>query len=94
MTKKFLVLLALPATIFAQPFEVNKTVICDKIESVFTVLTGSEFKEKVFWSGKDSNQQTQFVLLSNTETGTWTFVQFTNKVACIIGEGVSLVKSE
>ena len=83
--KKFLIsVLLLPVLAVAQePVIVEKPVVCDKIETILNTLT-KEFSEKPIWLGVagDSNYSV-FV----NKKGAWTIIQFTEKVACIIGTG-------
>lgn len=83
--KKFLVsVLLLPVLSAAQePVIVEKPVVCDKIETILNSLT-KEFSEKPVWLGDASDSKYSVFVDKN---GAWTIIQFTEKVACIIGVG-------
>jgi len=84
---KFFLSLLLLASIsaLAEPMKANKTVLCDKAESVISALTDSDYREKPIWIGKSPNNN--FGLLINDKTGTWTLIEFDNKIACVLGSG-------
>jgi hypothetical protein len=88
MSKFLTSVLLLPAVALAQPVTVEKKVICDKRDAVVESLTGSEYKEIPLWFGREQdNNLNVYGLLVNEKTGTWTFIQFNNNVACILGAG-------
>jgi hypothetical protein len=78
--------LLLPALANAQPVTVEKPVVCDIPKTVIESLTGTH-QEKPFWVGSD--EKSRYIMLVNEETGTWTMVQFNNKIACILGTGIN-----
>lgn len=70
----------------AQPVQHEKIVLCDKTAEMFEAL-GKQYQEVPVWGGKNSEQGLNFALMLNTETKTWTLVQFNTKTACILGIG-------
>lgn len=70
----------------AQPRELQKPVLCDTLENVIAAVA-KEFKEKPMWAGKD--KATQYVITLNEKTKTWSFIQFDETMACILGTGES-----
>lgn len=70
---------------YAQPAVIQKQVVCDQTKTVMETLTGKEYKEQPFWIGTD--ETSRFVMLTNEKTGAWTFVQFNENIACILGTG-------
>jgi hypothetical protein len=68
----------------AQPKELQKPVLCDSLENVITAVS-KNFQEKPMWAGKDS--ATQYVITFNEKTKTWSFIQFDDSMACILGTG-------
>lgn len=68
----------------AQPKELQKPVLCDTLEKVVEAVS-KQFGEKPMWSGKD--QKTQYVITFNEKSKSWTFVQFDESMACILGTG-------
>jgi hypothetical protein len=83
------VLLGLSSIAYAQPFRLEKPLVCDETARFMEVLRGSEFKEIPFWFGADSDSGSKFMMVVNEKTKTWTMIQFTGKVACILGSGDS-----
>ncbi len=70
----------------AQAFQSQKPVICDDIKKIIGSLN-QNFKEKPVWVAKDENDETRYSLFVNQKTGSWTLIQFTSTVACILGVG-------
>ena len=70
----------------AQPFGLEKPVVCDKTEKVFKVLNET-FQEVLFWGGNNSRSKANYALMLNAETKTWSLIQFETDVACILGMG-------
>lgn len=87
MRKYFLGVLLLPVFALAQPVTVEKPVICDKTEKVISTLMNGEYKEQPLWIGVDS--KSRYSLFVNEKTRTWTFVQFNENIACVLGLGES-----
>ena len=79
-------ILGLSSTIAnAQAVQSAKPVICDSTAVILTALK-EKFAETPVWIGK--GQETGYLLLVNKESKTWTFLQYTNEIACILGAGV------
>lgn len=72
---------------YAEPFEVKKTLICDKTATILNGLQNGQYKESPSWAGMASREDSSYVIMSNESTGTWTIVQFNAETACILGEG-------
>jgi len=68
----------------AQVITVEKPVVCSDLKTVIENVS-SNYQEEPFWSGSDS--LSKFVIMSNKKTGTWTIIQYNDKIACIIGTG-------
>jgi hypothetical protein len=83
--KKFLVsVLLLPVLSIAQePVIVEKPVVCEKVEIILNSLT-KEFSEKPVWLGESSDSKYSVFV---DKKGSWTIIQFTDKIACILGTG-------
>lgn len=84
MHKFILAVLLLPAVAVSQPVTVEKPVVCDTPKTVIEALSGTH-QEQPFWAGNDA--QSQYVILVNEDTGSWSIVQFNDKIACILGTG-------
>jgi hypothetical protein len=85
--KKLLVsVILLPVLAVAQgPVIVEKPIVCEKVEIILNSLS-NEFSEKPIWLG-DANDSKYSVFVS--KSGAWTIIQFTDRIACIIGVGES-----
>jgi hypothetical protein len=78
--------LLLPALAWAQdPVIVDKKVVCNSIEIVLSTLTEGH-SEQPIWIGEGSDSK--YSLFTN-KRGAWTIIQFSDKIACIIGAGES-----
>lgn len=73
----------------AQPVfkELHKKVFCASPETIFSLITGPDYKEKPFWNGLGLDEKSSFVIFHNEKTGTFTIIEFNDKVACLLGEG-------
>ena len=71
---------------YAQGFQTNKAVVCDETKKIISALS-EHWNEKLQWIGNDSTDASKYGLFVNEKTGTWTMLQFTAEVACIIGVG-------
>lgn len=68
----------------AQVISVEKPVFCSDLKTIIEVASGG-FEEEPTWGGSDAISK--FILMSNKKTGTWTFIQYNDKIACVIGTG-------
>lgn len=62
-------------------------VVCAPIETVFGELSAAEIQELPIWVGRDNEKSSQWTLMMNRKTNTFTIVQFSNSTACVIGMG-------
>jgi hypothetical protein len=88
--RKFLLsVLLLPAVAFAEPVTIEKSIVCDNIDAAVKALT-QRHKEQPIWVG--NSKETKVVVLVNTETKSWTVLQYNEKAGCILelGEGFSI----
>lgn len=88
MRKFLLGVLLLPVLAIAgqDPVEVNKTVVCDKASEMFPYID-KKYGEKPIWFGQA--EQGQFAVLVNSQTETWSIVQYDIKrdISCLIDSG-------
>ena len=77
--------LLLPAVVVAQPVTVEKPVQCEKTETIIKGLIGSEYQEKPVWVGQD--EKSRYSVFANPATGSWTLIQFNDRIACVLGTG-------
>lgn len=70
----------------AQAFQTNKPVICDESKKIIAALN-ENWREKLVWTASDGKDQSRYGLFVNEKTGSWTILQLTPEVACIIGVG-------
>jgi hypothetical protein len=87
--KKTLILLLTTLSFYAlaEPITKNKRVICDDTTTLINAMVNGEYKENPVWSGLDIESETKYGLLMNSKTGTWTIIQFDEKMACVLGVG-------
>jgi hypothetical protein len=85
MRRFLLGVLLLPAAALAQPVTVEKPVLCEKTEVVINGLLDSDYKEQPIWIGVD--EKSRYSIFANEKTGSWTLIQFNEKIACILGVG-------
>jgi hypothetical protein len=78
-------LLTTVATAQSTSFKIEKTLVCDDTKKIVNELMNGDYKEVPVWGG--SEEKTKFMLLVNKETGTWTLIQFTPGVGCVLGVG-------
>jgi len=85
--KKFLVsVLLLPVLAVAQePVIVEKPIVCAKASTLLNGLKDN-YDELPMWIGQD--EQSKYSLFVS-KTGSWTLVQFSNEIACILGAGTN-----
>jgi hypothetical protein len=76
----------------AQLSEYERKFTCGKTQFVISALTKSA-QEKPIWVGADPATKTQTMILQNTQTLTWTVVQYDNTTACVLqsGEGFRIL---
>ena len=70
----------------AQAFSLNQSVICDESKKIIDALT-EKWGEKLVWVASDAVGASKFGLFVNQKTNTWTILQFTPDIACVIGLG-------
>lgn len=70
----------------AQPFSLNNSVFCDESKKVIDALS-EKWGEKIVWVADDAVGATKFGLFVNQKTKTWTMLQFTQDIACVMGLG-------
>lgn len=85
MKKIIVILFGLIALIaHAQVFKTEKPIVCSDLKTVFeTVIT--DYQEEPVWRGDD--EVSKFVMTANKKTGTWTIIQYNDKLACVVGTG-------
>jgi hypothetical protein len=66
--------------------KLNKELVCDETDEVFKYVQ-DRYQEQPVWLG--ATEKTMTMLLQNAKTGTWTILQFNDKLACILGSGKS-----
>jgi len=88
--KKLIVILVavlLTTAAISESTQAKKNVLCDDTKTMYNELVNGEYAERPVWGGKD--EKSNYGLLINEETGTWTFIQFDKEIACILGVGES-----
>jgi hypothetical protein len=69
---------------YAQVITVEKPVICSDPKTVVENVS-RDYQEVPAWAGKDD--KSRYVLTLNTKTGSWTIIQYNDKLACVLGTG-------
>lgn len=70
---------------YAQTIIVEKPVVCSDTKTVIETVSGPDWKEQPFWTGKDT--LSRYVMMVNEKSKTWTLIQFKDDIACVIGTG-------
>ena len=65
----------------------NKPVLCADRDRIIRELAGPQYQEMPVWMGLENTTGDRYGLFVNTDTGSWTLIQFDKTVACIIGAG-------
>lgn len=80
---------------YAQLAEHERKLTCGKTKFLLEALSKIA-KEKIIWSGDSKYSETKTVVMINTETLTWTVVQYDKDMACVLnnGEGFKTKDSE
>ena len=83
--KYLLACLLIPFAVSAEPVTIDKKILCDQKSVIIEVLVKGEYKESPFWIGVDDN--TRFAIFANEKTKSWTIIEYTDVIACVIGSG-------
>jgi hypothetical protein len=85
--KKFLVsVLLLPVLAVAQePIIIEKSVVCANVSTLLNGLK-DHYDELPIWIGQDEKSRYSLFV---SKTGSWTLVQFSDEIACILGVGTN-----
>lgn len=70
--------------VHAQVIQVEKPVVCSSLKTIVETIS-QDYQEQPSWRGSDS--KSKYVMFSNTKTGSWTLIQYDDKIACVIGSG-------
>jgi len=81
-----LFLTSLVASAQSNLIEIDKPVTCSDPKTVIEGLS-DQYQEQPFWSGR--GRESKYVLLVNSKTGSWSMVEYNDKIACIVGTGKS-----
>ena len=88
----FAALVLISSVAHAQLQEYERKFTCGKTQFVISALTKTA-QEKPIWVGTDPETKTQTMILQNTQTLTWTVVQYDQSMACVLqsGEGFQIL---
>jgi hypothetical protein len=70
--------------VHAQVIQVEKPVVCSNLKTIVETIS-QDFQEQPAWRGNDSNSK--YIMFANDKTGSWTLIQYSDKIACVIGSG-------
>jgi len=65
--------------------DLNKPLKCSDAQAVVKYFADTH-KEKPVWVGK-SVHNTRITLMVNKETGSWTMIEYDDRLACVLGAG-------
>jgi hypothetical protein len=82
----FAALVLISAVAHAQLSEYERKFTCGETRFVISALTKTA-QEKPIWAGIDPQTGTQTMILQNTQTLTWTVVQYDQTMACVLQSG-------
>jgi len=68
----------------AQVIQIEKPVVCSTLKIIVETIS-QDFQEQPAWRGNDA--KSKYIMFANSKTGTWTFIQYDDKIACVIGSG-------
>jgi hypothetical protein len=83
----FAALVLISSVAHAQLSEYERRFTCGKTQFVISALTRNA-QEKPIWSGTDPQSGTETMILQNTQTLTWTVVQYDQTTACVLQSGI------
>jgi hypothetical protein len=83
----FAALVLISSVAHAQLSEYERKLTCGKTQFVISILTKNA-QEKPIWAGVDPQSRTQTMILQNTQTLTWTVVQYDQTMACVLQSGI------
>ena len=70
--------------------QINKPVVCGTFNMIVEQITKT-YGEEPQWNGSGAagaaGAETKFTMLVNPKTQSWTLIEYTNTMACIIGTG-------
>lgn len=69
------------------PQVIDKPVVCADRDRIVRELVGPKYQENPVWVGSQNSTGDRYSLFVNGQTGTWTLIQFDDRLACIIGDG-------
>lgn len=81
----FAVAITLATSVYAEPREINKTVMCDNATDMLPLFK-SEYGEEPMWVGIVADDA-KVALVVNSETRTWSIVMFNDDAACLLESG-------
>jgi hypothetical protein len=90
MRKLLLALFFIPLLSQAANFRYDKPLICGDRTEIIESLVGKVYTEKPLWMGRDSMDESEYVMLINHRTGTWTILQMNKTTACVLGAGTEI----
>jgi hypothetical protein len=90
MRKLILAMLFVPLLSQAANFKYDKTLVCGNREEIIESLVGEVYTESPLWVGRDNMDGSEYMMLINHHTGTWTILQMNKTIACVLGVGTEV----
>lgn len=72
----------------AQVITLQKQIQCGELVTIINILQ-QKFGEQPVWISQDAEKLTTYMLTENVKTPSWTLLQMTETIACVIGSGKS-----
>ena len=66
--------------------ETTKPVVCDDAKKIISGLM-QQYGEVPVWTARDAREQSRYLLTVNAKTGSWSLLQYTPEIACVLGVG-------
>lgn len=90
MRNLLLTLLLVPTLAWSANFRYDKTIVCGDRQEIIADLRSDKYTETPLWVGLDANDDSEYLMLVNHRTGTWSILQMNATTACVLGVGTSI----
>jgi hypothetical protein len=71
-----------------QLFRTNKPIVCGNLGEIIAKITGQDWKETPIWRGGPNEYNNMTALFLNSETNSWTLIEYRDQTGCILGNGM------
>jgi hypothetical protein len=70
--------------VHAQVVQIEKPVVCSNLKTIVETIS-QDYQEQPTWRGNDASSK--YIMFANDNTGSWTLIQYNDKIACVLGSG-------